>query len=153
MTAFPFHLEIVKDQADFQARFENEDERVAIVAAQPNEQHADIDMALVEQIEALLAPRLGHWEQNLDTWWHNIDYYGDGVRGLAARWDAFPWDLLPQLALLLCGPQKDFCILFNLYESMAADDGIWRGAIALYHERALVTESVAKALGSLDRPI
>jgi len=74
------------------------------------DQHGQIDLRLVTKIEDMLVPALGRWEQSSE-WFHQMDYYGDGIRSLTFRRTAFPRERLADLQALLVGEHESFGIL------------------------------------------
>jgi hypothetical protein len=71
------------------------------------DEHGDIDLRLVEKIEAYLEPILGQWEGS-DRWWHQMDYYGDGIRSLMFQTSSFQRQFVPALHGLLNGEHAEF---------------------------------------------
>ena len=74
--------------------------------------HGDIDMRLVDKVGTVLQPILGPegCSQN-ELWFHNMDYYGNGVRHLEFRPGKFPMSAIPSLQALLVGEHEPFSIL------------------------------------------
>ena len=121
-------------------------DRLSQVASMTTRDQIDRDIALMTQVEDLLVPRLGAWEGNERVWWHNLDYNGDGIRQLIFRADVFPYALVPDLQMLLCGPHEHFCILCELYEDLEPDGFERFGRIAIFAGRVMVAGHALQAL-------
>ena len=109
------------------------------------EAHGRIDMDLTSAVEGLLRPVLGPWEQS-STWFHQMDYHGDGVRMLMFRRDVFPREQLPALQALLAGPHEPFVILCIVRDDLSAAEGDDADYLALSSRRTLATRRLANAL-------
>jgi len=110
--------------------------------------HGDIDMRLTSRIEAHLRPLLGKWEGST-TWFHQMDYYGDGVRALTFRRDIFPRQTVPSLQAMLEGEHSDFAILCIVTDDLMDDSPRTTAAcdfLALFNARMLVTKGLANQL-------
>ncbi len=117
----------------------------AVFEAQGNE-HGEIDLRLVERIESYLEPRLGQWEGS-DTWWHQMDYYGDGIRSLMFKASAFQPRFVPALHAFLTGEHAQFCIVCQLYESLTQDGGSKLGSIGICAGKLMVNRAIALRIG------
>ncbi len=73
-------MEIAAHDTDFHIRFEGMLTPRIVFEAQ-GAAHGDIDLRLVQSIEDLLVPSLGRWEASSE-WFHQLDFYGDGIRSL-----------------------------------------------------------------------
>jgi hypothetical protein len=74
--------------------------------------HGDVDMRLVDKVIAVLDPILGpEGCSDDDSWFHNMDYYGNGVRHLEFKPGKFPMSAIPHLQALLAGEHESFSIL------------------------------------------
>lgn len=104
--------------------------------------HSECDLRLVEKLEAVVVPLLG--EQGIDDerWFHEMDYYGDGVRLIEAEWNTLTPQLIRMLRALLCGEHEKFCVLWKVYENFGAEEKGERGAAVVFADRILVTDSV-----------
>lgn len=141
--------EIVLDGHDFFDRFERLTSDRSVFDSQ-GPAHGEIDLRLVQKIEAVLVPLLGKWEQS-STWFHQLDHYGDGVRSLVFRRPAFPAECLTQLQALLVDEHEPFAILCIATESLGAtkeesptereDD-----YLAIFSGKILVTKALADVL-------
>ena len=109
------------------------------------DEHGEIDLRLVESIEAYLEPILGPWEES-EIWWHQMDFYGDGIRSLMVQTAAFQPRFVPALHALLKGEHAKFCIVCQLHESLAQDGGSKLGSIAICADRLMVNRAVAQFL-------
>ena len=110
--------------------------------------HGDIDMRLTSRIEEHLRPLLGKWEGST-IWFHQMDYYGDGVRALTFRRDIFPRHSVPSLQAMLAGEHSAFTILCIVVDDMMADPsqaGATHDFLALFNGRMLVTKGLANQL-------
>jgi hypothetical protein len=115
------------------------------------ETHGDIDLRLVNSIEDLLVPILGRWE-NSDVWFHQLDFYGDGVRSLTFRRAAFPYAQVKSLQQLLHGEHAPFCILCIATDTLA--EAIEQGGpeseddyLAIFSSNMLATKTIAAQVG------
>ena len=109
--------------------------------SQAKERHEDLDMSLTSQIEALYRPLLGPWESEGAGWWHNMDFYGDGVRSLSFDWTQFPPDTLSQLRSYLGGQHVGFSVCINFYEG-EMDNRL--GRLWMDSREIIVTKKVAE---------
>jgi len=116
----------------------------SVFQAQGSE-HGDIDMRLTSRIEEHLRPLLGKWEGST-VWFHQMDYYGDGVRSLVFRRDIFPRHSLPTLQAMLAGEHRDFTILCSVTDDMTSHAK--RDFLALFNARMLVTKGLANQLST-----
>ena len=141
--------EVVAGEHDFFRRFEHLTADRSIFEAQ-GASHGDIDLRLIEKIENLLVPLLGRWEQS-SKWFHQMDYYGDGVRSLTIQRDSFPRDQLASLQALLVGEHEPFTILCIVTESLLPPNPEPPGTpetqyLALFSRKVLITKELANVL-------
>jgi hypothetical protein len=108
--------------------------------------HGHIDANLQESVEGVLVPVVGPWE-NSDVWFHNQDFYGDGVRSLTFRAGEFPWATVPRLQKLLVGDAARFCISVHFCDSLEAQ-GRWVGSMAILKEDVVATTYASEMLRS-----
>jgi hypothetical protein len=138
---------VVSGMESFFREFERMKADRSVFNAQGAE-HGDIDMRLTSRIEEHLRPLLGKWEGST-TWFHQMDYYGDGVRALMFRRDIFPRHSLPSLQAMLAGDHSAFTILCIVTDDMTADSletSASRDYLALFNGRTLVTKRLANQL-------
>jgi hypothetical protein len=109
------------------------------------EEHGDIDLRLVQKIENYLAPKIGQWEQS-DRWFHNIDYYGDGIRSLAFAEIYFSPSYLPDFQDMLVSEHSDFTILCKVSTDFS-DSGTRIGSVAICKNRLLVSYPLVAHFG------
>lgn len=147
MTTGDASLVVVPGEHDFWMRFEHIQTPRSTFEAQ-GDSHGDIDLRLVERIENLLVPQLGPWE-NSDRWFHQMDFYGDGVRSLTFSHTTFPRGQIRELQALLVGEHTPFAILCtvtdawnNAPEAPPTDDGY----LAIFADQLLVTRPLAASL-------
>ena len=107
--------------------------------------HGNIDLRLVEHIESYLTPILGAWEGS-DIWWHQMDFYGDGIRSLTFRTSVFQPRFVVELHGLLKGEYSDFCIVCQIHESISGDEDTKLGSIAIRAEKIMASRPVVKFL-------
>ncbi len=143
---FSIPMEIAAYDTDFHTRFERMLAPRSMFEAQ-GAAHGDIDLRLVQSIEDLLVPSLGRWETSSE-WFHQLDFYGDGVRSLTFSRSTFPYGRVEQLQNLLHGEHAAFCILCIATDRLAgageqADDDY----LAIFSDRMLVTKNIAARLG------
>ena len=127
---------VTKTEAAFWDKLEGFTPPRSVFDAQ-GEDHADIDLRLVEKIDGYLVPKLGQWEQS-DLWFHNIDYYGDGIRSLDLSAQSFSPSYVQAFRDMLVGEHLDFTILCKIYSEFCdADARI--GSIAVRTSQILVS--------------
>ncbi len=100
------------------------------------DRHGDIDMRLVERIDAFLVPKIGNCDQS-DRWCHNIDYYGDGIRSLEFAAGCFSPVFVQDFQHMLVGEHADFTVLCKVHTDIFAEDSRI-GSIAVRSDRMLV---------------
>lgn len=115
--------------------------------------HQDIDLQLVTAIGNLLAPYLGQWEQS-EKWFHNIDFYGDGIRSITFRRDVFRHHFVADLRALLSGEFELFCIVCGLCENLLHSDVVDlekspNDLIAITSRKLLITRGLAIKLSTI----
>ena len=140
---------VVSGQDEFFRRLERMKPDRSVFDAQ-GDAHGDIDMRLTSRIEALLRPLLGKWEGS-NAWFHQMDYYGDGVRALTFRRDVFPRDLVPTLQAMLVGEHVAFTILCIVTDDLMDESGTASATsdlLALFSTRMLVTKGLANQLST-----
>lgn len=139
-------MEIASNDHHFFLRFEQLLTPRSAFEAQ-GDAHGEIDLRLVQAIEELLAPSLGNWEGS-GSWFHQLDFYGDGVRSLTFSRAVFPYDQVRRLQALLQGEYAPFCILCIATDKLSrsndetaseADDDY----LAIFAERLLATKALA----------
>lgn len=101
------------------------------------EDHGDIDLRLVEKIDGYLVPKIGQWEQS-DRWFHNIDFYGDGIRSLELCAQSFSPPYLQDFQGMLIGEHSDFTILCKILTDFS-DASSRIGSIAVRGDQILVS--------------
>lgn len=106
--------------------------------------HGDIDGDLQDAIEAVLVPLAGAWERS-DAWFHNQDFYGDGIRALTFRAGDFPWPSVVPLQKLLVGDAARFCITVTLFETLELN-GKWVSAVAILQDQLVATPQALEML-------
>jgi len=140
--------EVVPTEDDFFRRYERLLPNRSVFKKQ-GESHAEIDLRLVQKIEDLLVPKLGAWEQT-DRWFHQMDFYGNGVRSLVFRRDLFPRSDIPALRSLLIGEHAEFTILCRATESLLGRSNEQSGNeddyLAIWHSGFLATRRLADTL-------
>ena len=109
--------------------------------------HGEIDLHLAESIESLLVPLVGPWEQS-ERWFHNVDFYGDGVRSLLFRDTDFPPECIPQLQSLLREEAAEFCIHIHLCDKLTGENIKTIGAVAIMRDHLVVTKALAQSLAT-----
>jgi hypothetical protein len=107
--------------------------------------HADIDFRLVELIDGVVAPAIGDWERS-QRWWHQMDFYGDGIRSLIFAAADFQPGFVPALQRLLVGEHADFCILCQVMPSLDARNGSRIGSIAIRSNGLLISYPLVEFL-------
>ncbi|RVT47005.1 hypothetical protein [Rubrivivax albus] len=144
------NAEVVAGEHDFFRKYERALPDRSLFDAQ-GETHGELDLQLVYKIEELLVPILGAWEQT-DRWFHQMDFYGDGVRSLTFRRDIFPRDAVPAMQALLAGKHSDFTILCCVTDSLLSREGSQPSReddyIAIWAQEVLVTQRLANEISS-----
>jgi hypothetical protein len=142
-------MEIAAHDTDFFLRLEKLQTPRSVFESQ-GEMHGEIDLRLVQMIEGILVPILGRWEQSTH-WFHQIDFYGDGVRSLTFSRSAFPYEQVNSLQQLLRGEHEPFCILCIATDKLGGtanragvehDDDY----LAIFSGRMLATKTLAAIL-------
>lgn len=112
------------------------------------DEHGRIDGDLQDAIEEVLVPLVGPWEGS-ETWFHNQDFYGNGIRSLSFRSDTFPWKAVETIKNLLVGEARSFCVEISLYNNLELD-GKLEDAVAILQDKVVATCHAAERLRSLD---
>jgi hypothetical protein len=139
----PLQIEPVDSLESFSKLVEDSVQPHEVFDAQGDE-HGHIDGDLQDAIEAVLIPLVGHWE-NSDTWFHNQNFYGNGIRSLSFRSPLFPWSAVEALQKCLTGEARDFCIEIALYENLEVN-GRLEDAIAILQGKVIATRDAAVRL-------
>ena len=137
-------IEVVRDDKDFWRKLPSFLTPDSVFDAQ-GDAHGDIDLRLVEKIESYLTPLLGKWSGS-GVWWHQMDYYGDGIRSLMFRVRDFQPRFVVSLHGLLKDEHAEFCIVCQLHEEITDDGDSKLGSIAICAGRILVGRAVAQLL-------
>ncbi len=144
--------EIVANEREFFRRYEKSLPSRAVFEAQ-GEAHGQIDLDLTGKLEDLLRPKLGPWEQS-DRWFHQMDFYGDGVRSLIFRRDLFPRAEIPAMRAMLVGDHADFTILCCVTDELLASEERRRTMkddyLAIWKDGFLATRQLADLLATGD---
>lgn len=99
--------------------------------------HGEIDGELQEAIESNLVPLVGPWEGS-DVWFHNQNFYGDGVRAMTFRVGAFPWRAVDSLQELLVNRAARFCISIHIADTLDANSQ-WLGSMGILEHEVVAT--------------
>jgi hypothetical protein len=134
---------VTKTEADFWQQFGAFLVPSDVFDAQGDE-HCNIDFRLVEKIEDYLIPIIGNWEQS-DRWFHNLDFYGDGIRSLEFAVESFSPRYIPDLQLMLVDEHSDFTILCKVHTSFA-ESGTIIGTVAVRSNQIMVAYPLVKHL-------
>jgi hypothetical protein len=113
--------------------------------AQNEALHGDLDMELTSKLEEFFSTKIGPWEAEAADWWHNMDYYGDGVRGLSFVWDRFPVQSLPFMHENLGGRFQRFSVHISFYDGPLMESPLL-GRLWMDSENLLITRSIAERL-------
>ena len=139
-------LRILGSLQEFDAAFRKRCEVArARFASQDQKLHAELDLELTTKIDDLYCEKLGPWEGPDADWWHNMDFYGDGVRALRFVLAKFPSDSVPTVAQLLSGRHDGFSMLVWFWEQ-EIEEGEPVGALWLSTREILVTRSLVEPL-------
>jgi hypothetical protein len=133
-------------EEEFWKQFDHYVHRFDLINEQAKRAHGDSDLRLVENIEEVAEPILGPEGFNGEAWYQNLDFYGDGVRSLELDATRFKPEVIAPLHALLVGEHERFCILGKLFSSLGAETSERIGALALFHERILITQSLVPVL-------
>ncbi len=134
----------ILSERDFRRMLDRDNPNQAVIEAQGDD-HEDIDMRLVEKIDAYLAPILGDWESS-EVWWHNLAVHGHGIRSLLFSESAFDPGFIDTLQGFLTGEHEPFCILCQVFESLGDDDENRVGSIAIFHDHITLSRPLARKL-------
>ena len=144
--------EVAENERDFFRRYESLLPSRAVFEAQ-GEAHGQIDLDLTRKLEDLLRPKLGAWEQS-NRWFHQMDFYGDGVRSLIFRRDLFPRAEIPVMRAMLVGDHADFTILCCATDDLLASEERRRTMnddyLAIWKHGFLATRQLADLLATSD---
>lgn len=99
--------------------------------------HGNIDGDLQDAIERILVPLVGPWERS-EVWFHNLDFYGDGVRQLTFRAGDFPWRAVNALQKLLAAEAARFCISVHFTDTLESN-GKWLGSLGILQHELVAT--------------
>lgn len=135
---------LVVSEREFWKRLESESTPVGFFDEQ-GDAHGDIDLRLVDKIDEYLTPLIGSWESS-DNWYHNIDFYGDGVRSLSFSRSLFKPEYINVFQKMLEGEHEPFCILCQVHESMLSNEESKIGSIAIFSNKLMVTKGLATML-------
>jgi hypothetical protein len=143
----PVQVRVFNSLAEFEAAFKKRcgDSR-AHFALQDQELHARLDMELASKIERLYIEAIGPWEPDDAEWWHNMDYYGDGVRALRFVLHRFPPDSLATVRGYLSGAHDGFSVLIWFWQSQIEDKAGPVGGLWMTARETLVTRSLIDPL-------
>ena len=139
----PVQVRVFNSLAEFEAAFRRRcgDER-ARFALQDKELHARLDMELTTRIERLYGEAVGPWESDNADWWHNMDFYGDGVRALGFVLHRFPADSLLTVRGYLSGAHDGFSMLIWFRQNQIEDESGPVGGLWMSARETLVTRSL-----------
>lgn len=141
--------EVVPDEGAFFRRYAQLLPSPSVFRAH-GEEHGDIDSRLIGKIEAILVPLLGKWEQS-SIWFHQMDYFGDGVRSLLFQPSTFPREHITKLQALLVGEHAQFTIVCHIEafgRSAPQDIASHRELLAIFSGKMLVTKRLADLLST-----
>lgn len=111
------------------------------------DEHGRIDGTLQDAIDEVLVPVAGPWEGS-ERWFHNQDFYGDGVRALIFRIGEFPWRSIESLQALLAGETAEFAITIQLCDALYGEGERTIGGLAILRDRLIATNSILELLGA-----
>ena len=139
----PVQVRVFNSLAEFEAAFRRRcgDGR-ARFALQDKELHARLDMELTTRIERLYGEAVGPWESDNADWWHNMDFYGDGVRALGFVLHRFPADSLLTVRGYLSGAHDGFSMLIWFRQNQIEDESGPVGGLWMSARETLVTRSL-----------
>jgi hypothetical protein len=135
-------IEVMPNQAKFWKALDGFCAPESVIDAQ-GEAHGDIDLRLVQKLEACLVPMLGQWEGS-DRWYHNLDVHGDGIRSLLFQQAIFDPRFIVVLRDLLAGEHADFCILCQIYDELESGDGKRLGSVAIRKDKIMVDRALVE---------
>jgi hypothetical protein len=119
--------------------------RSTAVFEEQGDKHGRIDGELQNAIEEVLVPVAGSWEGS-ERWFHNQDFYGDGVRALIFRIGDFPWRSLGTLQALLVDEAAEFAITIQLCDALYGENARTIGGLAILRDRLVATNSILELL-------
>lgn len=106
------------------------------------DEHGEIDMRLVEKIEAFLETQPG-CEEASEHRLHNLDFYGDGIRSLSFSVHLFKPEFVETFRKMLTGEHEPFCILCMIHADLTKDY-TRIGTIAIFSNKLIVASPLAK---------
>ena len=106
--------------------------------------HGLIDSELQDAVEGVLVPYVGPWEDS-DVWFHNQDFFGNGVRSLMFRAGDVPWSVVPSLQRCLVGEASRFCVCVDFFGFLGTD-AEWIGSMGILQDQVVATPYVLKSL-------
>jgi hypothetical protein len=115
-------------------------------ASQDKQLHGRLDMELTSKIDQLYRDSLGPWESGDAEWWHNMDYYGDGVRALRFVLRRLPADSMATVRGFLSGAHSGFSMLIWFWEKEIEDGSPPIGGLWIDSRETLVTASLVGPL-------
>jgi len=144
-------MEIALHDTDFFLRLEKMKTPRTVFEAQGDAAHGEVDLRLVQHIEDLLVPHPGRWEES-DNWFHQLDFYGDGVRSLTFSRATFPFEHVKSMQQLLHGEHTQFCILCIASGALGAsadqtESSLEDDYLAIFANELLATKAIAARLG------
>lgn len=144
----PPRIHLVQDEKEFWHAVTKYSGPSSVFEDQGKE-HGQIDLQLAEGIESVLVPLVGPWERS-DKWFHNTDFYRDGIRSLVFRFGDFPPQCIPDLRALLIGDAAAFCISVQFCSELMGKDVQTIGGIAIMQNDIVSTHSMAHIVQSLE---
>lgn len=140
-------LTVLATLQEFEAAFARRcDAARARFASQDKKLHGELDMELTTKIDDLYSAALGPWERPDAGWWHNMDFYGDGVRALRFLLKRFPSQSIAQVTPYLSGRHDGFSMLVWFWDR-EIEEGAPVGGLWLSARELMVTRSHVSPLG------
>jgi hypothetical protein len=140
-------LTVLATLQEFEAAFARRCDAARIrFASQDEKLHAELDMELTTKIDDLYSAALGSWEGPDADWWHNMDFYGDGVRALRFVLKRFPPHSIALITPYLSGRHDGFSMLAWFWDQ-EIEEGAPVGGLWLSARELMVTRSLVSPLG------
>ena len=106
------------------------------------EEHEDIDIELVEEIDNLLIPIIGNYE-NTGEWYHSMLCNLDGIRALSLNLSHLSNKILLNLQGLLKNKTQEFCIFINVHNKFSDNTDNKIGTILILTNKVICAKEVA----------
>ena len=108
------------------------------------EAHEEIDIRLIEKIDAYLVPLLGDYEKT-ESWFHSMLCNGDGIRAISLNQGSLSNEVILNLQAMLLGESVAFTILLNLHREYASNEDTKIGTLLICADKLVISKEVVSA--------